>query len=182
MGEMMTLMLSGRKKNSVLNRLTKHLLQSCSMHNTSLYISWGQKKKNYKMLGGDSSNGSRLPVFCLCTTVPANRKCLITGAAYTYRYSLAHLVSSVALWHPHCGFTTFLYSSARLQALHLQMFSLCSVLFSCWALNRQFCHLLTPSHQCPYTSLQIFQIQLVPSHHFLQKCFLGLKLSFSFRN
>ena len=123
MGEMMTLMLSGRKKNSVLNRLTKHLLQSCSMHNTSLYISWGQKKKNYKMLGGDSSNGSRLPVFCLCTTVPANRKCLITGAAYTYHYSLAHLVSSVALWHPHCGFTTFLYSSARLQALHLQMFS-----------------------------------------------------------
>lgn len=33
----------------------------------------------------------------------ANRKCLITGASYTYHYSLAHLGSSVALWHPHCG-------------------------------------------------------------------------------
>ena len=168
---MMTLMLSGLKKNSVLNKLTKHLLQSCSMPNTSLYISWGQKKKIIKCLVVTAVMVLIYLWFVYAPQCLADRKCLITGAAYTYHYSLAHLVSSVALWHPRCGFTASLYSSSQTPSLAPPDVFLCSVLFSCWALNRQSCHLLTPSHQCPYTSLQIFHIQLVPSHHFLKKMF-----------
>ena len=105
MGEMMMLMLSGLKKNSILNKLTKHLLQSCSMHNTSLYIPWGPKKKK-KIIKFLVVTAIMVLIYLCFVYAPqclANRKCLITGASYTYHYPLAHLGSSVALWHPHCG-------------------------------------------------------------------------------